>query len=145
MKTSTTAGLICSPLLSTFSSLKTGFNFSHRDENVDNSGLQIRPQGPSFNDLIAFLEGSSQGFGVTTSPTGTVIPVIQSAQVYWYGLYVQDHWKIRPNITLDAGIRWDDFGNPSKYGNNHALPFSVPVPGSGNTELARILDMHAEN
>src|SRR5271165_4776295 len=36
-------GLICSPLLSTFSSRCEKLKPVFRDENVDNSGLQIRP------------------------------------------------------------------------------------------------------
>ena len=29
-----------------------------------------------------------------------------------HGLFVEDTWKIRNNLTLTYGLRWDDFGNP---------------------------------
>jgi Carboxypeptidase regulatory-like domain len=28
------------------------------------------------------------------------------------GAFIEDSWKVRPNLTLTYGIRWDDFGNP---------------------------------
>ena len=28
------------------------------------------------------------------------------------GAFGQDTWKIKPNLTINYGLRWDDFGNP---------------------------------
>src|SRR5204863_1747285 len=28
------------------------------------------------------------------------------------GFFIQDNWKVKPILTLNVGVRWEDFGNP---------------------------------
>ena len=30
-----------------------------------------------------------------------------------YGAFLQDDWRLRPGLTLNAGVRWDFYGNPA--------------------------------
>jgi hypothetical protein len=50
--------------------------------------------------LLGMTEDSSRSFGVTDRH------LFQKS----VGLYVQDSWKVKPNFTLEAGVRWDVSG-----------------------------------
>jgi hypothetical protein len=49
-------------------------------------------------------------------------------RAHQYDSYVQDEWKLRPNLTLNAGVRWEF--NPAPYDATQALVPNLPIDGS---------------
>jgi len=49
-------------------------------------------------------------------------------RAHQYDSYVQDEWKLRPNLTLNAGIRWEY--NPAPFDATQTLVPNLPIDGS---------------
>jgi hypothetical protein len=89
----------------------------------------------SFFTLEDFQAGTPfgfiQGFGIN-EPYAEAALRAERAYQTGTGIYVQDKWQAKPNLTVNYGIRWDSTDNPSArseiLGEN--VPFGV---GSGTT------------
>jgi hypothetical protein len=84
-------------------------------------GDDVEPfQGPysvpnfNFTDLTTLVQDQPRNEGSAMYDPTTGKPVLWSwnaASTTW-GLFAQDVWKVKPNLSLTLGLRWDDQGNP---------------------------------
>jgi len=108
--------------------LAAGFDAMHRHYFEDYGGA-VNP-GIGFNGsytgymLADFLLGYSTGVGQGTGEVG-------ATSGWMFGAYVQDQYKLRPNITVNVGVRWDPNLTPSITGNRGA----AFIPGKQSTRF----------
>jgi Carboxypeptidase regulatory-like domain len=86
--------------------LSFGANWIHtKIETVNN-----RPTNGQFT-----FNGQSTGLGLADFMLGRVSNFVQGNPVYdfdrndYVGAYMQDEWRIRPNLTVNAGLRWEPY------------------------------------
>ena len=74
-----------------------------------------------------------------TNESGVAYNPITGKPVLWdwnaasktFGLFAQDNWRIKSNLTLNYGVRFDDYGNP--YSRSANTVFGNFVLGTGAT------------
>src|SRR5207253_10530699 len=79
--------------------------------------------------LLGMVDESGRVFGTTNRH------IFQKS----LGIYVQDSWKVRPNFTLELGVRWDIAGALGEHDNLGAnfLPDSSKADPNGFVTLAK--------
>ena len=91
------------------------------------------------NDQTALPgSASSTGFAYASFLMGAVnnsglsIPVANQGQRVWYSsFYFQDDWKVRPNFTLNLGVRWEIPGPLTEVADRmSAMDPTMPNPGA---------------
>lgn len=103
---------------------------------------------PSLNGLTGFTGFSNAvGFPFANFLMGSVtslnlaVPAEYRKTKQQYGLYIQDTWKIRRNLTLDYGLRWD-YGTYAKeqYGRVAGFSLNAPNPAADGRPGAYIYE-----
>lgn len=80
----------------------------------------FNPKDPA---TIAALKNPTQ-FTAAVPPAYTSVPTTE------LGLYIQDDWRVRPDLTLSLGLRWDrEFGSFNEDLNPSSFPQPIPFLG----------------
>ncbi|HTS31008.1 MAG TPA: TonB-dependent receptor [Bryobacteraceae bacterium] len=113
-------------------SFKFGYEGWFGDDVENFQGPHAQPTF-NFNNLLDLVQDKPfTETGVAYNPiTGKPVLWDWNAASKTFGLFVQDTWKVKPNVTLTYGVRFDDFGNP--YSRSANTVFGNFVLGQGST------------
>jgi len=86
-------------------SLKFGaaYHYTQMSEilhNVENGYFFFNSASETGNDFADFLIGAPAAFEQAQTPAGNTLS-------FYLGAFAQDSWRLRPNLTLNYGVRWD--------------------------------------
>jgi outer membrane receptor protein involved in Fe transport len=103
----------------------------------DDSDFAVRRGGYQFLNIHDFaMDEVSRVTIMGIHPgTGLIEPNIRNFRFWETGVFVQDDWKLRPNLTLNLGLRHEWYGRPTEK--NDLLTNLVLGPGEDIFEQIR--------
>ena len=119
--------------------LKIGGNVGRGRADHESSRVYNRPQF-SFNNALDFASDyafSEQQYGfdpVTGQPFNKLYSLVRDGSL---SAFAQDDWKLKPNFTLNLGLRYEDFFNPSDgLGAKGVCNMTLPSGGDLQSRIA---------
>lgn len=82
----------------------------------DDSDFAVRRPAVQFYNIHDFAADEPRAItniGINPS-TGLIEPNVRNFRFWEFGGFIQDDWKIRSNLTLNLGLRYEWFGRPSE-------------------------------
>ena len=112
---------------------KVGYDGARGIEHGDFTPTNVRPS-LSFNSLLDLVQDNpaSESVGAYNPLTGEPGLVVFGGQTNPFGFFVQDDWKMKPNLSLTLSLRWDDFTNHIPWGNSGFQFSALHLGTAGN-------------
>jgi hypothetical protein len=123
--------------------LKFGYEGWYGDDVEPFQGPWSQPKF-SFNNLLTLAQDNpAVENGIYYNPgTGTEQLWSWDAASRTFGLFAQDTWKAKKNLTVTLGLRYDDSGNP--WSKSPSTVFGNFYLGTGNTEQEQVTNGYAK-
>jgi hypothetical protein len=119
--------------------LKVGYEGWYGDDVEPFQGPWSQPKFNFANLLTLAQDAPVNENGIYYNPqTGTEQLWSWDAASRTFGLFVEDTWRARKNLTLTLGLRYDDSGNP--WSKSPSTVFGNFYRGTGSTEQAQVAD-----
>jgi hypothetical protein len=117
--------------------LKIGGEFRHFQENSDFPTF-LKPL-VTFADIMDFADDEVLSIQARVDPqTGLSTGTYRHFRTSEFGLFVQDDWKVTPRLTLNIGLRYDNFGSLRE---KDGLLSTLVIPDGGSLANASIVQV----
>lgn len=87
---------------------KHSIKFGGEYRRINNNNFSYTPGSFNFPSLTAFINDQANSFTANTSNNANRLYINS------IGAFVQDEYKVNPNLLLELGLRYDWFGTPSE-------------------------------
>ena len=123
--------------------LKFGYEGWYGDDVEPFQGPWSQPKFSFSNLLTLAQDAPTNENGIYYNPaTGTEQLWSWDAASRTFGLFVEDTWRARKNLTLTLGLRYDDSGNP--WSKSPSTVFGNFYLGTGSTEQQQVANGYAK-
>jgi hypothetical protein len=123
--------------------LKVGYEGWYGDDVEPFQGPWSQPKFSFSNLLTLAQDAPTNENGIYYNPaTGTQQLWSWDAASRTFGLFVEDTWKARKNLTVTLGLRYDDSGNP--WSKSPSTVFGNFYLGTGTTQQQQVANGYAK-
>jgi len=118
-----------------------GLKFGGEVRRFYNNNFNLDTGSFSFANVNAFINGTSNGFSINLANGASRI--LQPA----WGIFAMDTYKLRPNLTLELGIRYDWNSTPSEALSRFVVfdPMTSSLVEAGTSTLDKIYATNSKN